>query len=154
MGEGVVIRAARLDEAASLTQLVFESKRSWGYDDDFMDRCRSELVVHQGDIAAGSVYVAVDERDDDVGVYVVKGLGQEEAELDSLFVAPVHMGAGVGASLLAHALNKVRADGYMTMRVDADPFAATFYERYGATLIGTATSKSTGRELPRYEFRL
>jgi GNAT superfamily N-acetyltransferase len=151
---GVDIRAAQPGEGASLTQLVFESKRFWGYDDAFMERCRSELVVPESDIAAGHVYVAVDEHDEALGVYVVKEVSEGEAELDSLFVSPSHMRAGVGAALLAHAMNEARRDGYATMRLDSDPFAAIFYEREGATLIGRATSKSTGRELPRYEFRL
>jgi GNAT superfamily N-acetyltransferase len=150
----VIIRAASDEEAASLTQLVFESKRYWGYDDAFMERCRSELVVHENDIAAGFVYVATDEHDDALGVCVVRGVSAGEVELDALFVSPSHMGMGVGAALLTHAMNKARAAGNLTMRLDSDPFAATFYERHGATLIGTATSPSTGRELPRYEFRL
>jgi GNAT superfamily N-acetyltransferase len=150
----VIIRAARSDEVATLTQLVFESKRYWGYDEDFMERCRSELVVHESDITAGNVYVAVDEGDEARGVYVVKGLSDKEVELESLFVASSHTGAGVGSALLAHVLSRASAVGYTTVRLDSDPFAATFYEREGATLIGTATSSSTGRELPRYEFRL
>jgi GNAT superfamily N-acetyltransferase len=137
-----------------LTELVFESKRFWGYDDAFMERCRSELEVHESDIAAGCVYVAVDEHDGALGVYVLKGVNEGEAELDSLFVSSSHMRVGVGAALLAHALNRARDDGYATMRLDSDPFAAIFYERRGATLSGTTISTSTGRVLPRFEFRL
>jgi GNAT superfamily N-acetyltransferase len=150
----VIIRNARPGEAATLTQLVVESKRYWGYDDAFMETCRSELVVHEGDIENGGVVVAVDERDDAVGVYVVTTRGDGGAELGSLFVAPAHMRSCVGAALLAHAMERARSEGYVTMRLDSDPFAAMFYEREGATLIGTAVSPSTGRELPRYEFRL
>jgi GNAT superfamily N-acetyltransferase len=149
----VIIRPARADESGLLTQLVFESKRYWGYDDTFMERCRPELVVHESDIEAGNVYVA-DDDDAVLGVYVLKGVSEGEVDLDSLFVAPSSMRTGVGAALLAHAQNTARAEGYITMRLDSDPFAAAFYEREGATLVGTATSSSTGRELARYEFRL
>ncbi len=149
-----MIRSAREGEGATLTRLVVESKRSWGYDDAFMDRCRSELVVHESDVAAGNVYVATDERDDALGVYVVKGRGDGLAELEALFVAPPYMGTGVGAALLAHALDRARDLDCTAMHLDSDPFAATFYERQGATAIGTALSPSTGRALARYEFRL
>jgi GNAT superfamily N-acetyltransferase len=149
-----MIRAARSDEGRTLTQLVFESKRYWGYDDAFTERCRSELVVHASDIEAGNVYVAVDEHDKALGVYVTKELGDGDVELDALFVTPSHVGSGVGAALIAHAVNRARSEGYVTMHLDSDPFAATFYEGQGATLVGTATSASTGRELARYEFRL
>ncbi len=154
MTTAVMIRPARSDEVARLTQLVFESKRFWGYDDAFMERCRPELMVHASDVVAGNVYVATDEHDDALGVYVVKARGEEEAELDALFVAPSHVGTGVGAALLAHAMGRARDHGFVRLRLESDPFAASFYERQGATLIGTATSSSTGRKLPRYEFRL
>ena len=49
----MMIRAARSDEAVRLTQLAFDSKRHWGYDDAFMELCRSELVVREGDVHRG-----------------------------------------------------------------------------------------------------
>jgi GNAT superfamily N-acetyltransferase len=151
----VIIRRARLDEAATLTQLVFKSKRHWGYDDEFMEQCRSELVVREDDIAAGMVYVAVDGVDDEaLGVYVLTMLSDDEAELDMLFVVPSHIGEGVGAALLSNAFDVLRASGRSVVWVESDPFAATFYERAGALLVGTSTSVSTGRELPIYQFRL
>ncbi|MFY9782425.1 MAG: GNAT family N-acetyltransferase [Acidimicrobiales bacterium] len=151
----MIIRAARNDEALTLTQLAFDSKRYWGYDDDFMERCRSELVVREEDITQGNVFVSVDETDGDVtGVYILKTLSDSLAELDMLFVAPPRIGDGVGAALVAHAIDLARATGHATMRIDADPFAAAFYEHQGAVLVGTSTSVSTGRELPTYEFRL
>src|ERR1700728_3638745 len=119
-----------------------------------MERCRSELLVDESDIAMGNVCVAVDDDDEAIGVYVVKELSEWEVELDSLFVAPSQMRAGVGTALLVHAINRARADAYVTVRLDSDPFASSFYERHGALLVGTATSVSTGRELPRYVFRL
>ncbi|MCU1362508.1 MAG: hypothetical protein JWM55_336 [Acidimicrobiaceae bacterium] len=149
-----MIRSARSNEDRTLTQLVFESKRYWGYDDAFMERCRSELVVHPRDIEAGNVYVAVDEHDTALGVYVTKELGHGEVELDALFVVPSHVGSGIGTALIAHAMNRARSDGYVTMHLNSDPFAATFYEGRGAALVGRARSASTGRELARYEFRL
>jgi GNAT superfamily N-acetyltransferase len=150
----VIIRAARADEASTLTQLVFDSKRHWGYDDDFMERCRSELVVREEGIAQGNVFVAVDDSDDEaLGVYVLKTLSDSIADLDMLFVAPSSIGDGVGAALVAHAIDVARIARRAAIRVESDPFAATFYERQGAVLVGTSTS-STGRELPTYEIRL
>jgi GNAT superfamily N-acetyltransferase/SAM-dependent methyltransferase len=148
------IRLARLDEVAILTQLAFESKRYWGYDDEFMERCRSELVVRESDVATGLVFVATDGQGGVVtGLYVLKMVNSDEAELDMLFVDPSRIGDGVGALLLAHALETARASGCSVVRVESDPFAAAFYEHQGATLVGVSTSASTGRDLPLYEFR-
>jgi GNAT superfamily N-acetyltransferase len=151
----MIIRAARRDEAATLTQLVFESKRHWGYDDEFMERCRSELVIREDDVVRGVVYVAADDVDDEAfGVYVLKMSSDDEAELDMLFVTPSRIGEGLGAALLSNAFDVVRASGRSLVRVESDPFAAAFYESQGAELVGASTSLSTGRELPVYEFRL
>jgi GNAT superfamily N-acetyltransferase len=151
----MMIRAARSDEAARLTQLAFDSKRHWGYDEAFMELCRSELVVREGDVHRGNVFVVADESSDaPIGLYVLTTVSELEGELDMLFVDPSHIGGGVGAALLAHAKDLARERGLSVLRVEADPFAAAFYEHEGAVLIGTTRSVSTGRELPTFEFRL
>jgi GNAT superfamily N-acetyltransferase len=151
----MIIRAARSDEVARLTQLVFDSKRHWGYGDAFMELCRSELVVREVDVDRGNVFVAADEVNDaPIGVYVLRTVSEPEGELDMLFVDPSHIGEGVGAALLAHAMDLARERGQSVLRVESDPFAAAFYQHEGAVLVGTRTSASTGRELPAFEFRL
>jgi|ERR1700677_2718000 GNAT superfamily N-acetyltransferase len=151
----MIIRTASCDEVATLTELVFESKRHWGYDEEFMQQCRSELVVREDDVAKGMVFVAADEVNNEaLGVFVLKMSSDDEAELDMLFVSPLSMGEGVGAVLLSHAFNVARGSGRTVVRVESDPFAAAFYEHHGGDLAGTSTSVSTGRELPVYEFRL
>jgi hypothetical protein len=42
---GLVIRAARPDEAAALTDLAMRSKAYWGYGASFLARCRAALEV-------------------------------------------------------------------------------------------------------------
>jgi GNAT superfamily N-acetyltransferase len=135
--------------------LVFDSKRHWGYDDAFMELCRGELVVRESDVNEGNVFVAADDVSDALmGVYVLTTKSAPEEELEMLFVEPSHIGEGVGAALLTHAKGLARERGRSVLCVEADPFAATFYEREGAVLTGTTTSASTGRELPTFEFRL
>lgn len=150
----VNIRSARPDETSVLTELALASKRHWGYDDEFMARCSPELTVHEAEVVEGRVFVAAEGDDDPIGFYSLKQLSDGVGELDMLFVAPEHIGEGYGAHLLDHAMDQSRALGWSVMRVESDPFAATFYEHTGGTCVGTARSSSTGRELPLFEYAL
>lgn len=148
------IRPARLDETDALTTLALASKRHWGYDDEFMERCSPEMTVHETEVAEGRVFVVAEGDDVPIGFYSLKDLSAGVGELDMLFVTPEHIGQGMGAELLDHSLDQARVRGWTVMRVESDPFAATFYEHLGGTCVGTARSSSTGRELPLFEYAL
>jgi GNAT superfamily N-acetyltransferase len=150
----VRIRPARLDETDALTQLALASKRHWGYDDEFMARCTPEMTVHETEVAEGRVFVAAEGDDVPIGFYSLKDLSEGVGELDMLFVTPEHIGEGAGAQLLDHSFEQARVRGWSVMRVESDPFAATFYEHLGGDCVGTARSSSTGRELPLFEYSL
>lgn len=148
------IRLAKKLEATVLSRLAFESKQFWGYDDDFMERCRSDRVVREEDIASRMVWVAEDLSGGGVlGFYLLKKLSEDDAELDMLFIAPDHIREGVGQALIEDAARVARLLGWSALRIESDPFAAPFYESQGATLLGTAKSKSTGRDLSLFELR-
>jgi len=151
----VRIRSAKLDEIESLSLLALRSKASWGYDAGFMARCRSELVVNEDQVANKLTYVAVDETSNEVlGFYLLREPGERDAELDMLFVAPQHIGEGVGRALLLDAQGEARRRGWEVLLIESDPFASSFYERHGAILVGTSKSPATGRDLSLYELRL
>ena len=110
-----------------------------------MEACRDELTVRVGDLERVRVRVA------DEGT-IAGFSGLVGAELVWLFVAPGAMRRGIGAALLADACEIVRASGVGVVRVEADPFAAAFYERLGGVLRGSVPSGSIpGRVLPVYE---
>ena len=50
----VIFRLAHPAEAPLLSDLALRSKRHWGYDDDFMNRCRPQLMVDPDQITRGS----------------------------------------------------------------------------------------------------
>ncbi len=50
-----LIRGARQDECALLSDLAFRSKASWGYGEQFMEDCRDELTISGGGTQIGSV---------------------------------------------------------------------------------------------------
>ena len=147
------LRPARPDEANLLTELCLRSKAVWGYDEAFMRACRAELTLLPADLAATSLQVAVDGNE-------VAGLVQvvvegEKADLAKLFIAPSTLRAGVGRQLFDWAVNNARERGARWLWIEADPDAAGFYRRMGATDDGVAPSGSIpGRFLPRLKLRL
>jgi GNAT superfamily N-acetyltransferase len=140
----LLIRDARADDCDALSALAFASKAHWGYDDAFMEACRAELTVTPSDLERVSLRVA--EQDGSiVGFHAV----DDGDEILWFFVAPEHMGKGIGAALFADACRVARDRGVTTLRIEADPYAAEFYERMGAVRIGVAPSASIpGRDLP------
>ena len=76
-------------------------------------------------------------------------------DLDKLFVEPQRIRTGVGRSLIAHAIAEARRRGAKRLTILSDPYAAGFYERNTARLIGKAPSDAIpGRSVPLYEIRL
>lgn len=142
----LTIRPAAASEAAQLTELAVRSKGHWGYDADFMRRARPELAVSEADIEGGKVHVA--ERDARPVGLVTLALDADPPELAALFVEPAHIGRGVGATLLDHALERARVAGVASLVIESDPNAEAFYLARGAVRVGARRSASTGRLLP------
>ena len=76
-----------------LTRLCLRSKASWGYDEEFMAACRSEVTMTPDMVTASAVMVAeIDGRVTGVAQLIVRG---SIAELDKLFVGPDCLRSGV-----------------------------------------------------------
>jgi GNAT superfamily N-acetyltransferase len=150
----MVVRNAKLEEAASLTALCVRSKAHWGYDAAFMKLSAAALAVNEDDIAAGRVLVAVDDAGRVIGMACVLPEG-ETSDLDALFVDPPAIGSGAGRALFDAAVILARQQGARRMTILADPNAAAFYERMGARYLRNAPSDAIpGRTLPFYEYDL
>jgi predicted N-acetyltransferase YhbS len=150
------LRLARIDEAPGLSELCVRSKASWGYDEAFMALARVVLQVNPEQIAAGDVWVATG-ADGEVAGMVALGPGErpDTLDLDKLFVEPQRIRSGVGSALVARAIDEARRRGAKRLTILSDPYAAGFYERNGARLIGQAPSDAIpGRSVPLYEIKL
>jgi GNAT superfamily N-acetyltransferase len=153
--QSIAIRPARPAERPLLDALCFRAKAHWGYDAEFMAKCRPALCVAAAAIAAGRVFVAVDAEGRPLGVAALDLASADTAVLDLLFVEPGRIGSGLGAALFRHAANAARNARAMSLDIEADPFAAGFYERMGARRIGTvASGVIPGRWLPLYRLDL
>jgi GNAT superfamily N-acetyltransferase len=142
------IRPARPDEAAALTGLVLRSKAYWGYDEEFLARCRQELALLPEELETLRTHLAERDGGAPLGVVTIRG-APPEGILDHLYVEPSAMGLGVGRMLLRAARDIARSSGFSALLIHSDPNAEAFYLREGAVRAGSVPSGSvSGRMLP------
>ncbi|MGH9931905.1 MAG: GNAT family N-acetyltransferase, partial [Pyrinomonadaceae bacterium] len=96
------IRKAAIEDAAALTRIAHDAKRHWGYPEHWLTHWQDDLTISPDYIARNPIYVAESEGDL-LGFYALI-IRNEKAELDHLWVAPAHIGTGVGKQLFLHAM--------------------------------------------------
>lgn len=149
----VVLRPATIADLAPLSELAFRSKGHWGYDDEFLAACRSELTLTKERLVSEQIVVA-DVDGDRMGFFAL-ALCPPRSELVDLFVEPAAIGTGVGRILWDEMLERAAAGRAAWVEIEADPNATDWYIRRGAQHIGCVPSGSIpGRELPILRFEL
>ncbi len=149
MVEAFIIRPALGQDAGRLTQIAHDAKRHWGYPETGLQHWQADLTISADFITNNQVYVA--EREGEiVGFYALIARDQR-AELEHMWVAPEHIGKGVGKELFIHAMQTAAGDNFSTVEISSDPNAEGFYQRMGARRIGEVSSEIDGqtRVLPR-----
>jgi len=145
----VIIRRALTTDAETLTQIAKDAKRYWGYPEHWLDFWQDDLTIRPEFLDNNPVYVAEGEGNV-LGFYalIVK---KEKAELDHLWVAPAHIGSGVGKALFIHAMQSAARGNVSEIEILSDPNAEGFYRKMGAHRIGESVSEIDGqpRSLPR-----
>ena len=143
----IAIRPARAEEADALTDICVRSKAYWGYDETFMNACHAELVVTRANIE-NSRFMVAELKGVPVAVSEIV-LDQGVANLERLFVDAPAIGKGAGRALYDDAVFWARSNGAKRLRIEADPFAESFYHARGAVTIGDVASGTVpGRRIP------
>jgi GNAT superfamily N-acetyltransferase len=144
-----MIRRAVPDESATLTRIALEAKRYWGYPEHWIKHWESDLTVLPEFISHNQVYVA--EQAGEIQGFYSLCINHTKAELEHLWVAPAHIGTGVGKELFLHAMENATSMSVREVQISSDPNAAGFYERMGARKVGEVDSEIDGqpRKLPR-----
>lgn len=121
-----------------------------------MTACREELTYSDSQIESANFEFYVCEVDGRLaGFYVIEFLGNDDTELEALFVEPELIGRGYGRTLIEHAKARVAALGIKQLIIQGDPNAASFYEAAGAVHYGQRESDSIpGRFLPIFRISL
>lgn len=132
------IRQARVEDAEALSHLMFRSKGYWDYPRDLMEYWseKGELSITQEEIVSCPAYLLeYPETGEIIGFYSLEA-ANGEWELKNLWVAPEHIGFGVGCALFLHACEIADMRGASSLTIVSDPHAVGFYTEMGAVLIG------------------
>ena len=143
------IRRALPKESPALTEIAHDAKRHWGYPEHWIQHWQADLTVPPDFISNNQVYLA--DRDGEIIGFYALVVRDQQAELEHLWVAPEHIGTGVGKELFIHAMQIAAGENVSEVEISADPNAAGFYQRMGARQIGEVSSDIDGqsRSLPR-----
>ncbi len=142
------LRRALPDDAESLTIIAHDAKRHWGYPEHWIKHWEADLTISPDYLTHNPVFVAEHEGKPIAFYALVTKDGK--AELDHLWVAPAHIGSGVGKALFVHAMQNAAAREISDVQISADPNAEGFYSKMGAYRIGETISEIDGqpRSLP------
>jgi GNAT superfamily N-acetyltransferase len=144
-----MIRPADTTEASVLTNLAIDAKRYWGYPEHWIKHWESDLTISPDFIHDNHVYVAED--DGQIRGFYALIVDGNKAELDHMWVTPDSIGTGIGKALFLDAMERAAELKVLAVEISADPNAAGFYRRMGATEIGETDASFDGvtRKLPR-----
>ncbi|MEP6922797.1 MAG: GNAT family N-acetyltransferase, partial [bacterium] len=98
------IRAATIQEAPALTEIAHDAKRHWGYPEHWIQHWQADLTISPEFIGNNHVYVAED-GGELTGFYALI-VRDNKAELEHMWVAPKHIGKGVGKELFLNAMER------------------------------------------------
>ncbi len=141
------ISPATEKDCSAMTEVALTAKAFWGYSDEFMRGCEAVLTVTPRMIAEWESGVI--ERKGHIAGFYLASFEPGEAELQLLYVSPLHMVKGLGQALMNEAAQKAARLGYGHLRIEADPNALGFYRRMGAKQVGWCRSEvEDARELP------
>ena len=148
-----MIRRATVDDTARLTSLAHAAKRYWGYPEDWIKKWQPELTISNDYVNENEVYLFVVENE--VRGFYALVVGKEKAELDHLWVAPQHIGTGLGKQLFIHAMQRATDRDISEVEISADPNAEGFYKKMGARRIGEvrADMDDKPRTVPRLSIK-
>ena len=145
----MTIRSASPEDGPTLTTIALDAKRYWGYPEHWIKHWESDLTISPDFIRENHVYVV--ENDGEIRGFYALCVTGNKAELEHMWVTPESIGTGIGKELFLDAMDRATTLRVREIEISADPNAAGFYERMGASQIGETESSIDGqvRKLPR-----
>ena len=132
-----------------INEIILASKRHWGYSESLIDIWKSELLMTPDSFVTKSVWLLID-NSEAIGVASISSNPEQNFELEDFWISPDHIGIGAGRFLFEFVINWLSASNAISLKIVADPNAAGFYKRMGASFVGMILSKPEGREIPEF----
>lgn len=144
MNHELTLERARPEHAEMLTSIAVESKRHWGYPEQWIRIWIPQLTITRQYIDENETWLA-SVNGKAAGFVALKQERDGAWWLDHLWVRPGEMGQGVGAALFRQAVKRARARGASALWVESDPNAQSFYEKMGAHKVGESVGEVEGQ---------
>ncbi len=147
----LILRKARREDAANLTNIMHRAKASWGYSEDLMAKWRDHWQITPEGLGALDGIV-VEQDGTPVAFSGVTRNGSETAELTYFYVVPEAQRKGIGQLLLKRSEDQARRAGAARMALRSEVNAGGFYEVQGYRTIGHEPSQmAPGKFMPLME---
>ena len=147
----MIIQPASITNAQELTDLTKKSKAYWGYSATQIEFWNEELTITPHYIAETETFVLINGQDI-LGYYSFVEISPEMVKLDNMFLLPSEIGKGFGRLLMVDFLERLKTRGYTHVKLDAEPGAQKFYEKFGFEVVDKLHSSIIGRFLPVMEY--
>lgn len=140
------IKKAISSDAPILTQIAFAAKRHWNYPETWIQMWKDDLTITE-ELFKNNVVFKICEANQILGFCTLE---EENGayEVGHFWVRPEKIGKGLGRQLMEELLAHCAQEKIESLKVIADPNAASFYEHFGFQHIGTLESVPKGRILP------
>lgn len=147
------IRRAVPEDAAALSAIAKAAKANLGYPVEWLAAWDAALTIDAAYLARHPVWLGVTSGAMTPAGFVALVDEGDCWRLDHLWVAPEHQGHGLGRQLWNTALASARERRPGSVRIEAEPRSADFYEHCGARLVGHVPAPVLGepRVLPVFE---
>ena len=144
------IQPATQTDAQELTHLTKRSKAYWGYSATQIEIWNDELTITPNYLEESNTFVFANGKEI-LGYYSFVEIDEGTAKLDNMFLLPTEIGKGYGRLLMIDFLERIQKQGYTCVKLDAEPGAQKFYEKFGFEVIDKLHSSIIGRFLPVME---
>lgn len=149
-------RSAELQDLDALNDLLYRSKKHWGYDKKFMDVFMERYPVNPQEIPH-TVILGSKNASEISGFHCLLYREDHGPFLENLFINPVKIGSGLGRKMWNNVCQKAKNNQWKSFTLSADPSAESFYKHMGAKTIGSYNSPCDGdsnRKTPIMEYIL
>ena len=142
-----MISIARECDCEALTSLTHASKAYWGFSAEQIKAWKQYLTITPKYITTHSVYKLESQSNEIKGYY---SYIKEEGFilLDNLFIAPKHIGEGLGRMLMNHFFEQMKIKKTNIIKLYSETKAERFYLKMGFETNGYFWSPLSERKLP------
>ena len=132
-----------------LRDILITSKGYWGYSQEQLEQCRSNLKFEEEYVGQNRVKLILEESNV-IGFFaLVKG---ELNELDHFWLLPNAIGKGNGNLVFEQIIVECKELNIAEFYIVSDPDAEGFYLKKGALKVGEVYSEAQKRMLPKLKY--